>query len=248
MKKTVTIYVLWIFLVFIGLSSRIMATEDKTTETQRYQTIEEDRFRDIFMDYLYQNIDKDPSDIVLSRFKVSQNTPVSEGKLSFQIIQKNKEALKGNIRLIVIVKVDDIAENEVKLMGWVDVFGPVVCSSRNLKKGELIQKKDIYLSRKNITRQPVHVLTDPNKAVGLLAASSIKRETCLMEWMLEKAPILNKGDRVMILAQLGRIRITVPGIILEKGYTGERIRVQNVMSSKEIYARVINPSTVSIDF
>jgi flagella basal body P-ring formation protein FlgA len=66
--------------------------------------------------------------------------------------------------------------------------------------------------------------------------------------MLEEAPILDKGDQVTILALLGRIRITVPGIILEKGYSGDRVRVQNTMSSKEIYARVVNGSTVTIDF
>ena len=248
MQKMAYIHVLLICMVTLGLSSGVMASEGDASGQQRYQTIPEDRFREVFMDYLYQNTGKDPSDIILSRFKVGANTPVSEGRLTFRLFQKNKGALRGNVRLLAIVNVNGIAENEVKLTGWVDVFAPVVCSSRNLKKGEIIRKEDVYLSRKNISRQPAHILNDPGKAIGLLVINSIKQETCLMEWMLEKAPILNKGDQVTILAQLGRIRVTVPGIILERGYPGERIRVQNIMSSKEIYARVLNESTVTIDF
>jgi flagella basal body P-ring formation protein FlgA len=44
------------------------------------------------------------------------------------------------------------------------------------------------------------------------------------------------------------LRVTVPGTILEKGYVGESVRVQNTMSLKKIYARVIDSHTVRVDF
>jgi flagella basal body P-ring formation protein FlgA len=33
-----------------------------------------------------------------------------------------------------------------------------------------------------------------------------------------------------------------------KGYTGELVKVQNLMSKKEIYAKVVNGSMVAVDF
>jgi flagella basal body P-ring formation protein FlgA len=66
--------------------------------------------------------------------------------------------------------------------------------------------------------------------------------------MLEKSPIVDRGDMVTILAESGDLRVTVPGRVLERGYLGELIRVQNSMSKKKIYARVINNSTVMVDF
>ncbi|MEE8398746.1 MAG: flagellar basal body P-ring formation chaperone FlgA [Desulfobacterales bacterium] len=211
-------------------------------------TIPESRFQEQFNDFLYQRLGKDKSDIILSRFKVANNRPVPEGMVGFQLFQKHKGLLRRYVRLIAMVDVDGVVVNEVKLSAWVDVFAPVVCAARNLKKGAILRKDDVYLERKNVSRQPANTVTDADKTVGLLVKNSIKQGTSLKEWMLEKAPILNKGDLVTILAQIGSIRITVPGKILEKGYPNELIRVQNAMSNKELYARVMNNSTVTIDF
>jgi len=66
--------------------------------------------------------------------------------------------------------------------------------------------------------------------------------------MLERSPILKKGDMVTIVAESDDLKVTVPGRVLEKGYLGELIEIQNVMSRKKIYARVVNSSIVIVDF
>ena len=66
--------------------------------------------------------------------------------------------------------------------------------------------------------------------------------------MLERPPIVERGDMVMILAESGGLRVTVPGKILEKGYRGQLVQVQNTMSRKNIYAKVIDEATVMVDF
>jgi flagella basal body P-ring formation protein FlgA len=40
----------------------------------------------------------------------------------------------------------------------------------------------------------------------------------------------------------------VPGKIMEKGYMGQLVQVQNTMSRKNIYAKVIDAATVMVDF
>jgi len=40
-----------------------------------------------------------------------------------------------------------------------------------------------------------------SKAVGLMVKHTIKEDTCLKEWMVEKAPIVSRGDMVTILAE-----------------------------------------------
>lgn len=242
-----------IFACILGLhvSSQAATIDGQETARPGHRsdvTIPESRFQEQFNDFLYQRIGKDRSDIIISRFKVVNNKPVSAGTASFQLFQKDKGLLKGYVRLIAMVTVDGVVENEVKLSGWVDVFAPVVCASRNLKRGEVLGEDDVHLERKNISRQPRNIMTDVNKTVGFLVKNSVKQGTSMKEWMLEKAPILNKGDRVTIVAQIGSIRITVPGKILEKGYPNELIWVQNAMSNKKLHARVMNSATVTIDF
>ena len=147
-----------------------------------------------------------------------------------------------------MVRVDGIEARKVRISGWVDVFDSVVCVSRNVKRGEILQEDDLYLSRKNISRLPSTILTEKGKAIGLMVKHQIRAETPLKEWMLVRAPIVKRGDMVTILAESGGLRVSVPGKILEKGYKGQLVQVQNTMSRKKIYAKVINDATVMVDF
>jgi flagella basal body P-ring formation protein FlgA len=215
---------------------------------QRWQKIPETRFYEIFRHYLLQRLGKEAPDVLVSKFEVNSNKLVPRGTISYQVYQKDKRRLTGYVRLVVVISVNGVVENKVRLSGWVDVFGPVICAARNLKKGELINADDLYTARKNTSRLSTDILCDMDDAVGRIAKHSIRQGTWLKEWMVEARPTLARGDVVTILAESGDLRVTVPGKVLEKGYKGALIRVQNVMSRKEIYARVVNSSTVTVEF
>ena len=245
-----------IFIVGIVLLGLCLPCEAKpvskkdvsATSGRGTQSIPESKFREIFNDYLYSQTGKKRSDILLSSLKVLGNRPVPKGALSFQVFQKNKRRLQGQVRLIAVVRVDMIVRNKVRLSGRVDVFEELVCASRNLSKGDIIGEDDLFLKRKNISKQSTKILTDMHGALGLMAKHNIRKKTFIKEWMVERPPVVNKGDVVTILAELRGLRVTVPGRTLEKGHLGESIRVQNVMSLKKIYARVINSNIVRVDF
>ncbi|MFH2047324.1 MAG: flagellar basal body P-ring formation chaperone FlgA [Pseudomonadota bacterium] len=212
------------------------------------QTISEAVFRKAYNQFISSQLKKTNDDILLSRFTVSGNKELPAGKVSLNLFRKGREELKGYVRLIAIVSVDDIPKTEVKLSGWVDVFDSVVCASSNLNKGDIIAAEDIHLERINISRLKSDTFKDLDQAIGLMAKHDIKEKDCLKDWMLKKTPIVSKGDMVTILAEHGSIKVTAPGRILEKGYKGDYIRVQNAMSKKSVYAKVINSSIVTVNF
>lgn len=212
------------------------------------QTIPEAVFRKAYNQFISYRLKKTKDDILLSRFTVSGNKVLPAGKISLNLFKKGREELTGYVRLIAIVSVDGIPKMEVKLSGWVDVFDSVVCASNNLNKGDIITAEDIHLERKNISRLNQDILKDIDQAIGLMVKHDIKENDCIKDWMLKKTPIVSKGDMVTILAEHGNIKITAPGRILEKGYKGDYIRVQNAMSKKSVYAKVINGSIVTVDF
>lgn len=213
-----------------------------------YQTISETKFRKIFEGYIRDRLRRAPSDITVSKFKVFGNRPVPPGKKTFQLFGREGQRLGGQVRVAAIVKVDGVVKNRVRLSGLVDIFDEVVCVSRPLKRGEVIKRDDLYMARKNISRSPLSYLRDMDRAVGLMVKHSVKEETALKTWMLARSPIVKRGDMVTIVAQSGGLKVTVPGKVLEKGYKGSLIRVLNVMSKKEIHAKVVNHSTVQVFF
>ena len=220
----------------------------KAVIKQGHQSISEARLRECFMKYLRRHSGKEPSDIIVSKFKVNRNRTVPKGKVSIRLSRKGNKNLAGYVRLNAIISVNGIEKNKVHLSAWVDVFESIVCTSRDMKRKEIIKKGDVHLERKNISHLPPNIMGELSKAVGLMIKHNVKADTCLKAWMLEKPSIVERGDIVTILAESGGLRVTVPGRVLEKGYLGELIKVQNAMSKKEVYAKVINNLTVMVHF
>ena len=221
---------------------------EQKADTRSYQSIPEAKFQEAFIEYVYRRLGKEKSDIVVSKFKVIGNKSVPAGNVKLQLFKSGKRRLEGYVRLTAVISVDGKVKNKVKLSGHVDLFEYVVCTARNLKRGETIKEGDVYMGRKNISRISSKILTDINRALGLMVKHTIKSDTCLKEWMLGKSPIVTKGDMVTILAESNGLKVTVPGKVLMKGYLGELVKIQNLMSKREIYAKVINNSTVKVDF
>lgn len=251
MRKAVPIMILLTCLFGVCLSVGATGVDENKTRaiaSRGYQSISEATFREIFVEYLCDQLGKDKSDIMVSRFKVIGNRPLPQGEIRFQVFQKDKRRLAGFVRLAALCSVNGAVKSQVKLSGRVDIFESVVCTGRNLKKGEIIEKDDLYVARKNIAHRSPDIVTDMTRALGLMTKHNIREDTCLKEWMLERSPILKKGDMVTIVAESDDLKVTVPGRVLEKGYLGELIEIQNVMSRKKIYARVVNSSIVIVDF
>jgi len=243
----------FIFLCILGLYSTSMGaaiskSNPDNVSPQRFQTIPEDKFREIFQKYLYRNLNNQGCDVIISRLRITGNVLVPDGTISFQEYQKGKRRFEGQVSLIVVVKINDVVKNKVKLSGWVDIFQPVVCASRDLKRGERISKEDLYFVKRNISHISSKIVTDMNKIIGFMAKHNVKKDSSLKEWMFEKYPIVDKGDIVTIVAESGDIKVTAPGRVMMKGYADELVKVQNLMSKKEIYAKVVSGSTVEVDF
>ena len=232
----------------ISMGATINKNVPQAASHQSYQTIPDTKFREVFQKYIYENLNNQESDVVISRLKISGNVPVPVGTISFQQYQKGSRRFEGYVSLIVVVMVDGVVKNKVKLSGWADIFQPVVCASRDLKRGERISKDDLYFVKRNISHLSSKILNDMNNIIGSIAKHNVNKDACLKEWMFEKHPIVDKGDIVTIIAESGDIKITAPGRILMKGFTGELVKVENLMSKKEIYAKVVNGLMVAVDF
>jgi len=234
--------------VWLPSTAESAGKKGQTAALQNYQTVPENRLLDAFTQYFCRRLEKDSSDVVVSKFKVSNNKPVPAGEIDLQLYKKDRRRLGGYVKLIAVISVGGVVKNKVKLSGWVDVFESVVYASRNLKRGETMQADDVYLARKNVSHISADYLTDISSVTGLMAKHSIKADSCIKAWMLKKSPIVSRGDLVTIIAESSGLRLTVPGRVLMKGFTGDIVKVQNLMSKKDIYAKVVNTTTVMVDF
>jgi flagella basal body P-ring formation protein FlgA len=66
--------------------------------------------------------------------------------------------------------------------------------------------------------------------------------------MLREVKTVSKGKMVKVVLDNGLMRVVMNGLAEEDGADDSVIRVRNLNSNKIIYARVVGPSLVQIDF
>ena len=246
--QAIVILLLWGWIGFSAEADAAVRKTDRAKAGPNYQTVPPIKFQEIFKAYVCRTLKKEPSDVVVSKLKVLGNKPVPPGSISIQLSQKNRRRIKGNVRLIAVVSVNSIARHQVKLSAWVDIYASLVCADRALKRGQIITVGAVYLVRKNISYLSQKYATDIDQVVGYRIKNHIKAGGYIQRRMLKKPPVIEKGALVTILAESRYIKVTAPGKILSNADLGQFVKVRNLVSKKEIYAKVINNSTVRVDF
>jgi flagella basal body P-ring formation protein FlgA len=65
---------------------------------------------------------------------------------------------------------------------------------------------------------------------------------------VEEPPAVRRGDVVSLVAEGSGLRVTTRGEVKEEGRPGQVVRVRNLSSEREILGRVVNGSTVRVEF
>ena len=86
------------------------------------------------------------------------------------------------------------------------------------------------------------------KAIGFQASRNLPKGRILTAKFLKEPALGTKGDKILILAQKGAMKITTPGILKEDGYEDSMVQVLNIETKKLIYGRLIDANTVKVSF
>jgi flagella basal body P-ring formation protein FlgA len=215
---------------------------------RNYQVVDEETLEQHYVDYVENRLQGSKADFRVNRFRVTGNRPLPEGDIRIELIAERKKELAGNVRLNAEVWVDGNVERKLVLSGWIDRFEDVVCVCTPMARHTVITEQDITLERRNVARLSENVLKDIHGIVGKRVKHAIKPGDVLTASSIEHPPIIERGDRVNILAESSTLIITVPGIAQGKGSHGDIIRVRNLSSKKEVIGAIVDSKTVRVTF
>lgn len=184
----------------------------------------------------------------IRRFKIRGNNPLPLGNLSLAPVEPSKKPIKGATTLKMAVYVDGEDMGRLTLSGWVDRYEPVVCTSRFVSRGEILTEDDIVLKKINISQVSSRIVKDADHVVGKQVKSNLRAGRAVQENFLVLPPMIEKGERVRILAISGGIQVATLGIAMDEGREGEQIKVENITSKKLVVGRVSDRSTVEVLF
>ncbi|WP_297056994.1 flagellar basal body P-ring formation chaperone FlgA [Thermosulfurimonas sp.] len=136
----------------------------------------------------------------------------------------------------------------VRVLGYVEVRVPVVVLTRPVPRGACLTREDLTVVRRPLTRLPQDVIGDIREALGKCARYGLSPGRPLRASQIEIPPIVRRNQIVNIVARGRFITVVTKGQAREDGRPGEIIRVRNLSSKREIYARVVDAHTVEVSF
>ena len=199
--------------------------------------------------FIRANIPWDKDRMKIRKIDVSEDVILPKGNVSYRIEPLRNAQYKGRIALPIHFTVNGMFQKRILATAEVILLTDVVVAKKTLRRYGRIEEDDIELKEKDLSRIHSNVITDPEEVLGKRAKRSITAGTILRPDLIEYPPLVKRGDVVLVVAQSGGLRITALGVVNEReGRRGERIKVENLDSKKNIYARVLDSKTVEVDF
>ena len=184
----------------------------------------------------------------LRQLTIPQGIRVSRGVRDLELIAPAGWDGWGPATVVLVVRVNGSGEKNLSLRLQVDARTEMLTATRQLLAGTVLTEADLQLQKHDLAQAGGHPVKNSADAVGKKLRMTVRAGAPIRSNQLVNVPVVVSGQLVTIVAENAGIRITVSGRAKSAGSIGELIRVQNMVSNKEIPARVLDASTVEVGF
>jgi flagella basal body P-ring formation protein FlgA len=154
----------------------------------------------------------------------------------------------GRIPFSLIIKSGKGGSKRIRLYADVEVTYDILQASRPLKRNQVLEESDVEWVQISARRLLRNVVTQLDDAVGQKITRNLDEGEMISPYMLKKVPLIKRGDRIILVAEKGALRVTAPGVARQNGFINSTVKVENIQSRKIIMGTVINARTVRVEF
>jgi flagellar basal body P-ring formation protein FlgA len=177
-----------------------------------------------------------------------EGVTLPRGDLSWEAKIPDRFYQGGSVPVSLILRAGVEKAREVRVHAKVEIYADVVVARNSLRRHQVLEEKDVQVVNRNVALLPGDVTMDLTEVLGKRMTLSVNSQEVLRRSMVEAPPLVKKGDRVTLLVENPSFRITSSGEVKEDGREGDRVRVVNTCSKKEVQGRVLDNHTVQLDF
>lgn len=230
------------------LSKIRLGENRKTVVTRDSAVISKEKIEKCVKDFIYENMPWDRERVNIKQVRVAKDEVLPAGNVTCKAgVPKNARFL-GSFPVAVSFHIDGKFEKKVWTNARIEVMADIVVAARPIARFKPVSEKDVCLRRMDISSLPSGAVMNINDAVGKRTKRKIGVNSVLRADMLEIPPLVRRGDLVTVIAESENFRITTLGEAREKGGRGDKIRVVNMSSKKELFARILDSKTVMVNF
>lgn len=127
-----------------------------------------------------------------------------------------------------------------------DIYLPVIVAARPLERGQVINADSLAVKKLNISSTRGEYLTQPDEAIGMTVKRRIRDRQPITLPQLESPLLVDRGQRVLMIAEQNGVEARTMGEAMKKGRKGEIIKVKNESSGRVVSAIVADVGVVNM--
>lgn len=231
----------------IDPASLVLSVPSKVDITRAFAEISIDQIQQLLQAYVEANVPWDAQRVSISDLRISDAVVLPTGAMTCEIIPPARTRWLGNVPFTMVFMVDGRPEKRIMATVRIQMDTDVVFTQRPLRRFQVITAEDLYYRQMDMANLPSNALMEMDAAVGMRTQRTLDANVLLRHDLVEAPPLVNRRDVVRILYESGRVHVSTLGEVRETGRQGDRIRVANLSSGKEILARVVDSETVIVD-
>ncbi|WP_253447531.1 flagellar basal body P-ring formation chaperone FlgA [Natronospira proteinivora] len=129
-----------------------------------------------------------------------------------------------------------------------EIITPVVVIQDVLQRGSVIGPEHVTLEKRDAGTLRRNFYQSLDEVLGMRLRRNLSPGTVLEPGHLEIRRLVERGQRVRLLAKGEAVSVSMAGKALQDGARGQRIRVENLSSGKELEGVITGEGTVEIRF
>lgn len=169
-------------------------------------------------------------------------------KEKIELLVTANQKYRGIIVIVAALMEGGKVKKKYPVSVQVNTFQKVAIAVQDISRNQKLDPEQFTLMKRETTRMRQEPVTDLACLKGKRAARSIFRGDVLTVDKLHPIPVVEQGDVVKITAGDDAFSISTLGRARKSGGIGEVIPVINLSSHRQINARIIDETTVVVEF
>lgn len=151
----------------------------------------------------------------------------------------------GNKFFIPVITLDENGASKERFLNVeIELYRTVAIAIDNINRGNQITLGNTTFELRDITEFNKSPLTDLERIGSIISKYNMKPGDIIFADFIETMPVLNPGDPVNVMYQVGAVHVSFIGTVRQAGAIGDVIKVK--AQNQQYTARVINSNEVLI--
>ena len=224
-----------------------LAGADPTTVERCSMRVQIDLLREELTTRLKAQLPYAPDRIHVSQIQLPEEIILPRGQLKLETEFKLPQRLLGQVGFSANFLVDGRPARRLTGLMSVDMDCTAYQAIQTIPKGEAVRAESFREVLWSQSRLPINALTSlPPAQTTAKALKNIQPGEILTEDMIDHPSVVKRNDSVCLVIQKDGLKLTATGLAKQAGCAGEVIKAVNLLSQKEVMARVIDSKTVEV--